>query len=165
MVDMQGFRGPGAKCGMDDVQPRLVELGGGDHHVVLEQAQQHQQTPGAAVPSWPAVMQLASMFVARPTRNPPGPRGGIGYSTFWLAQGAGPDATVTGIDSDAGHIEQARQLCTNFGLDGPVDFVLGEVTDVLADTPGPVDATTTPGSPRLRRTWKRCSVCSGRGAS
>ena len=26
------------------------------------------------------------------------------------------------------------------GLDGPVDFVLGEVTDVLADTPGPVDA-------------------------
>ena len=127
---------------MDDVQPRLVELGGGDRfHVVLEQAQQHQQTHGCRLfPAGPAVMQLASMFVARPTRNPPGPRVGIGYSTFWLAQGAGPDATVTGIDSDAGHIEQARQLCTNFGLDGPVDFVLGEVTDVLADTPGPVDA-------------------------
>ena len=128
---------------MDDVQPRLVELGGGDRFdIVLGQAQQHQEAHGCGLfPAGPAVMQLASMFVrAAYPRTILDLGCGIGYSTFWLTDGAGPDVSVVGIDSDPGHVEVARRLCTDFGFDGRVEFVVGEVADVLARMTGPVDA-------------------------
>jgi predicted O-methyltransferase YrrM len=128
---------------MDDVQPRLVELGGGDRfNGVLEQAQHHQQVHGCGLfPAGPAVMQLASMFVraARP-RTVLDLGCGIGYSSFWLADSVGPDATVIGIDSDPGHIDVARGLCTDFGFDEHVEFVVGNVADVLTNMAGPVEA-------------------------
>jgi predicted O-methyltransferase YrrM/nitroimidazol reductase NimA-like FMN-containing flavoprotein (pyridoxamine 5'-phosphate oxidase superfamily) len=65
---------------------------------------------------------------------------GIGYSTFWLAEAGGPGCTTIGVDSDPAHIELARSACTQLGFDDRVEFVLGEVTDVLDATTGPVDA-------------------------
>ena len=128
---------------MDDVQPRLVQLGGGDRFAdVLERAQQHQREHQCGLfPAGPAVMQLTSMFV-----RAAGPRTildlgcGVGYSTFWLADAGGPGCTTVGIDSDPTHIELARSACTQLGFDDRVEFVVGEVADALDATAGPVDA-------------------------
>ena len=129
--------------GVDDVQLRLVELGGGDPFGdVLERAQQHQREHECGLfPAGPAVMQLTSMFV-----RAAGPRTildlgcGTGYSTFWLADAGGPGSRIIGIDSDPTHIELAGAACAQLGLDDRVEFVLGEVADVLGATTGPVDA-------------------------
>ncbi len=65
---------------------------------------------------------------------------GIGYSTFWLATAAAPGATLIGIDSDPGHIEQAQSACSRLGLDDRVSFIVGDVAEVLRTIDGPVDA-------------------------
>ena len=87
---------------MDDVQRHLVELGGGDpFDAVLQHAQQHQAEHDCGLfPAGPAVMQLAAMCLrAARLRTILDLGCGIGYSTFWLAEAGGPDATVTGIDA------------------------------------------------------------------
>jgi predicted O-methyltransferase YrrM len=121
----------------------LVELGGGDpFDDVYRQSQDHQRIHGCGLfPAGPAVMQLASMFVRAATARTILDLGcGIGYSTFWLAEAAASGATVTGIDSDLGHIEIARSACSQFGLDDRVSFIVGEVSEVLPNIDGRVDA-------------------------
>ena len=86
---------------MDDVQQRLVNLGGGDRFGdVLEESKRHQREHGCALfPAGPAVMQLASMFVRAANPRTVLDLGcGIGYSTFWLADASAPGATVIGIN-------------------------------------------------------------------
>lgn len=128
---------------VDDVQQRLVELGGGDRFAdVLELARRHQRDHDCGLfPAGPAVMQLAALFVRAARPNIIVDLGcGLGYSTFWLADASGPDATIIGIDSDPTHIERARLECTRLGFDGRVEFVIGSVADVLPNLAGPVDA-------------------------
>jgi predicted O-methyltransferase YrrM len=132
----------GQAVAVDEVQQRLVELGGGDRFGdLLERAQQHQREHGCGLfPAGPAVMQLTAMFV-----RAAGPRTildlgcGVGYSTFWLADAGGPGCATIGVDSDASHIELARSACTQLGFDGRVEFVLGDVADVLGTMAGSVD--------------------------
>lgn len=86
-------------------------------------------------------MQLASMFVraARPLVTLD--LGcGYGYSTFWLARATGAEAKVIGIDSDAGHVDAARDAADRLGFGPRVEFVVGEVADVLGGFDRPVEA-------------------------
>ena len=86
-------------------------------------------------------MQLASMFVRTASARTIVDLGcGIGYSTFWLAKAAASGAMVIGVDSDPGHIQQARSACSRLGLDDQVRFVVGDVAEVLRTFDGPVDA-------------------------
>lgn len=127
---------------MEDPQPTLVELGGGDpFDDVYRQSQDHQLTHGCGLASaGPSVMQLAAMFVrAAGARTILDLGCGLGYSTFWLAHAAS-GATVTAIDDDPGHVELARATCARLGLDGRVRFVVGDVAEVLRTIDGPVDA-------------------------
>lgn len=128
---------------MVDPQAALVELGGGDpFDDVYRQSRAHQLVHGCGLfPAGPAVMQLASMFVRAANAGTILDLGcGIGYSTFWLAESAPSGATVTGIDSDRGHIEMARAACSRLGLDNRVNFIVGEVAELLRAIHGPVDA-------------------------
>jgi predicted O-methyltransferase YrrM/nitroimidazol reductase NimA-like FMN-containing flavoprotein (pyridoxamine 5'-phosphate oxidase superfamily) len=140
------FRSPsfvGQSVAVDEVQQRLVELGGGDRFGdLLERAQQHQRQHGCGLfPAGPAVMQLTATFVrAAGARTILDLGCGIGYSTFWLADAGGAGSTTVGVDSDPTHIELARSACTELGLEGRVEFVLGDVADVLGTVAGPVDA-------------------------
>jgi predicted O-methyltransferase YrrM len=128
---------------MDDLQKRLIELGGGDRFGdVLEQAQQHQREHDCGLfPAGPAVMQLTSMLVrAADPRTILDLGCGIGYSTFWLADASNPECRIIGIDSDPTHIEVARSACAQLGFDSRIEFVIGHVADALARVTGPVDA-------------------------
>jgi predicted O-methyltransferase YrrM len=128
---------------VEDPQPALVELGGGDpFDGVYRQSLAHQAVHGCGLfPAGPAVMQLASMFLRTARARTIVDLGcGIGYSTFWLAEAAASGATVTGIDSDAEHVELARSACSRLGLDDRVRFIVGDVAEVLRTVGGPVDA-------------------------
>ena len=128
---------------MRDPQPVLVELGGGDPFDDLyRQGEAHRRVHGCGLfPAGPAVMQLASMFVrAAGARTVLDLGCGIGYSTFWLADAAPPDATLIGVDSDEGHVELARSASSRLGLDDRVSFVVGNAAEVLPTIDGPVDA-------------------------
>lgn len=128
---------------VEDPQPALIELGGGDpFDDVYRQSRAHQLRHGCGLfPAGPAVMQLASMFVRAASARTILDLGcGIGYSTFWLAGAAASGATVTGIDSDRGHIEMARSACSQLALDDRVSFIVGEVAEVLMIIDGRVDA-------------------------
>jgi nitroimidazol reductase NimA-like FMN-containing flavoprotein (pyridoxamine 5'-phosphate oxidase superfamily) len=86
-------------------------------------------------------MQLTAMFVrAAAPRTILDLGCGIGYSTFWLADAAGDRSRTIGVDSDAAHIELARSASAQLGFDDRVEFVLGDVADVLDATTEPVDA-------------------------
>jgi predicted O-methyltransferase YrrM len=126
-----------------DPQPTLVDLGGGDpFDDLLSQSEAHQRAQQCGLfPAGAAVMQLASMFVrAAGARTILDLGCGIGYSTLWLAKAAGAGATVTGIDSDAGHVELAQAACSRLGLERQVSFVAGDVSEVLRTINAPVDA-------------------------
>jgi predicted O-methyltransferase YrrM len=128
---------------VEDPQPALVELAGGDpFEHVYRQSHAHQLAHGCGLFSaGPAVMQLASMFVRTASARTIVDLGcGIGYSTFWLAKAAASGAMVIGVDSDPGHIQQARSACSRLGLDDQVRFMVGDVAEVLRTFDGPVDA-------------------------
>jgi predicted O-methyltransferase YrrM len=57
---------------------------------------------------------------------------GIGYSTLWLAEAAGPGATVLAIDSDASHIAEAKAIASGHKLENRIEFETGIVAEVLA---------------------------------
>ena len=125
-----------------DVQAALVELAGGDPFAeVLAASVDHQRAHGCGLyAAGPAVMQLASAVVrAAGARTVLDLGCGLGYSTCWLAH-AGDDVRVTGIDADPQHVELARTLVAQLGLDDRVELVVGEVSDVLRRVTAPVDA-------------------------
>jgi predicted O-methyltransferase YrrM len=127
----------------DVVRDELVRLGGGDPFAdVLGDAHAHQREHGCGLfPAGAAVMQLAAAFVrAAGARSVLDLGCGIGYSTFWLAEAAGPDGHVTAIDDDATHLDLARRHAARLGLDRRIDFVVGDVAEVLATFDGRVDA-------------------------
>jgi len=64
---------------------------------------------------------------------------GLGYSALWLADAAGPDATVETVDRFPEHAELARGFALEFGLAERVRILLGEGDDILAGLAGPFD--------------------------
>ena len=64
---------------------------------------------------------------------------GLGYSAIWLADAAGPDATLETMERFPEHAALAREFATEFGLAERVRVILGEGNDILADLEGPYD--------------------------
>ncbi len=64
---------------------------------------------------------------------------GLGYSALWLADAAGPNATVDTIDRFPEHAELARGFALEFGFGQRVSVLLGEGDAILADLQGHYD--------------------------
>jgi len=64
---------------------------------------------------------------------------GLGYSALWLADAAGPDATVETVERYPEHAELARGFVTEFGLPERVRVLPGEADDILPGLAGPYD--------------------------
>ena len=125
------------------VQAELLRLGGGDpFDDVLRASDEHrEQHPGCRLyPAGPRVMSLAAQLVrAAGARRVLDLGSGLGYSTLWLADAAGPSASVLGIDRDAQHVTEAARMAKLHGLHDRASFIAGEVADVLETLDGAVD--------------------------
>ena len=64
---------------------------------------------------------------------------GLGYSALWLAEAAGPQATVETIDRFPEHIELARAHAEDLGYAGRIQFLRGEAAAILSRLSGPYD--------------------------
>lgn len=63
-----------------------------------------------------------------------------GYSTIWLARGAGPDGRVVTLEYEPKHAEVARANIERAGLGDRVDVLVGAALDTLPSvTGGPFD--------------------------
>ncbi len=128
---------------MASVATKLMRMGGGDpFERARESSEAHRKAHGCGLyNAGPEVMQLAASYMrAANARNVLDLGCGLGYSTLWLAEAAGPSGTVVGIDSDAGHIGEARLLAAEAGLEDRIRYEAGEVLDVLPTLAGPFDA-------------------------
>ncbi|SNQ51269.1 putative O-methyltransferase [Frankia canadensis] len=54
-----------------------------------------------------------------------------GYSTIWLARGAGPDGHVVTLELEPHHAQVARQNLDNAGVGDRVEIVVGPAADTL----------------------------------
>jgi predicted O-methyltransferase YrrM len=64
---------------------------------------------------------------------------GLGYSALWLADAAGPGASVETIERLPEHAELARGFAAEFGLSDRLHILVGEGEDVLNSLAGPYD--------------------------
>jgi predicted O-methyltransferase YrrM len=63
-----------------------------------------------------------------------------GFSTIWLARGAGPDGRITTLEYEPRHAEVARANIDRAGLGDRVDVVVGPALETLPTvTSGPFD--------------------------
>ena len=62
-----------------------------------------------------------------------------GFSTIWLARGAGPDGHVTTLEYDPKHAEVARANLDRAGLSDRVEVLVGAALDSLPNVTGPFD--------------------------
>lgn len=63
----------------------------------------------------------------------------IGYSTIWLARGAGPEATVYYTDGDPKNAEEARGYFERAGVAGRVKVMVGNSLELVHRVPGEFD--------------------------
>jgi predicted O-methyltransferase YrrM len=64
---------------------------------------------------------------------------GFGYSALWLAAAAPEESEVTGIDRFPEHVAKARDFAVQAGLDIRINFIAGDVVDVVDELEGPFD--------------------------
>lgn len=89
----------------------------------------------------PEVMQLAASYVRASNAARVLDLGcGLGYSTLWLADAIGSNGVVIGIDDDAAHVSDARQIAEASDLGSRIQLVTGKVLDVLQGLNGSFDA-------------------------
>jgi predicted O-methyltransferase YrrM len=62
-----------------------------------------------------------------------------GFSTIWLARGAGPDGRVTTLEYEPKHAEVARANIDRAGLADRVEVLVGAALDTLPSVTGPFD--------------------------
>jgi predicted O-methyltransferase YrrM len=62
-----------------------------------------------------------------------------GFSTIWLARGAGPDGHVTTLEYEPKHAEVARAKLDRAGLSDRVEVLVGAALDSLPNVTGPFD--------------------------
>jgi predicted O-methyltransferase YrrM len=62
-----------------------------------------------------------------------------GFSTIWLARGAGPDGRVTTLEYEPKHAEVARANIDRAGLGDRVEVLVGAALDTLPSVTGPFD--------------------------
>lgn len=62
-----------------------------------------------------------------------------GFSTIWLARGAGPDGHVVTLEYEPKHAEVARANVARAGVDDQVEVVVGPALETLPTMTGPFD--------------------------
>jgi len=62
-----------------------------------------------------------------------------GFSTIWLARGAGPDGHVTTLEYEPKHADVARANLDRAGLSDRVEVLVGAALDSLPNVTGPFD--------------------------
>ena len=62
-----------------------------------------------------------------------------GFSTIWLARGAGPDGRVTTLEYEPKHAEVARANIDRAGVGDRVEILVGAALDNLPNLTGPFD--------------------------
>jgi predicted O-methyltransferase YrrM len=62
-----------------------------------------------------------------------------GFSTIWLARGAGPDGHITTLEYEPKHAEVARANLDRAGLSDRVEVLVGAALDTLPSVTGPFD--------------------------
>ncbi|UMB69244.1 O-methyltransferase [Mycobacterium paraterrae] len=62
-----------------------------------------------------------------------------GYSTIWLARGAGPEGRVTTLEYEPKHAEVARANVDRAGVGDQVEILVGAALDTLPSVNGPFD--------------------------
>ena len=130
-------------CRVTGAATELMRLAGGDPFEAARKASEaHQRAHGCGLhTAGPEVMQLAASYVRASGSATVLDLGcGLGYSTLWLADAAGTEGRVIGIDNEEEHILHARGLVDDAGLTDRISFVVGNVADVLENMSGPFDA-------------------------
>ncbi|KIW19907.1 hypothetical protein PV08_00482 [Exophiala spinifera] len=103
------------------------------HHGVLEYAYRNSLEKGlpdiAVDPSQGKYLSLQVQLTGAKNILEVGTLGG--YSTIWLAIGAGKNGKVTSVEVDPHHKNVAEENIAHAGFDDQVDVLLGKGTDIL----------------------------------
>src|SRR6478735_3117162 len=124
------------------VAMQLMEFAGGDVFArVAQESQHHQQEHGCGLHNagGPQMQLVAALARAVGARRALDLGSGLGYSTLWIASAIGDDATVLGIDHDPMHTARATEIASAAGYGDRVEFITGEVRDVLPTLREPFD--------------------------
>lgn len=63
----------------------------------------------------------------------------IGYSTIWLARGAGPDAEIYYTDGNPDNAKRARENFHRAGVEDCIELMVGDAVELIDDVPGEFD--------------------------
>jgi caffeoyl-CoA O-methyltransferase len=63
----------------------------------------------------------------------------IGYSTIWLARGAGPDAEIYYTDGNPDNAKRARENFHRAGVEDRIELMVGDAVELIEDVPGEFD--------------------------
>ncbi|MGH9713750.1 MAG: O-methyltransferase [Candidatus Acidiferrales bacterium] len=63
----------------------------------------------------------------------------IGYSTIWLARGAGPHAEIYYTDGDPDIAKRARENFSRAGVEERIELLVGDAVELIDDVPGDFD--------------------------
>ena len=63
----------------------------------------------------------------------------IGYSTIWLARGAGPDAEIYYTDGNPDNAMRARENFRRAGVEDRIELMVGDAVELIDDVPGEFD--------------------------
>lgn len=120
----------------------LLEFAGGDpFRAVRRRSEIHQAEHGCGLHNAGGPVMAIVGAIARAARAQRilDLGSGLGYSTLWLADSAGPAAHVTGIDADPTHTAEASDIAHGLGFGDRVRYLTGTVADVLPSLTGTYD--------------------------
>lgn len=63
----------------------------------------------------------------------------IGYSTIWLARGAGTDAEIYYTDGNPDNAKRARENFHRAGVEDRIELMVGDAVELIDDVPGDFD--------------------------
>ena len=63
----------------------------------------------------------------------------IGYSTIWLARGAGRDAEIYYTDGNPDNLQLARTLFRRAGVEDRIELLVGDAVELIDGVPGAFD--------------------------
>lgn len=125
-----------------DLNDQLLELSGGDRFAdvrLLSEQHQREHHCGLHNAGGPVMAAVASAARSNHAQRVLDLGSGLGYSTLWLADAAGPSGHVTGIDADPEHTEAATSIAAERGFADRVTYLTGAVADVLPTLTGSFD--------------------------
>jgi caffeoyl-CoA O-methyltransferase len=128
---------------MDIVNPAveryLRELAAGDDEPVLLEMEKLAEAEG-----FPIIGRLCGRYLEMLARSIAARRifemgSGYGYSAYWFSRATGPDGEIHLTDGDPANEKRAMDFLRRAGLDGPVDYHVGDALEVLDAIDGEFD--------------------------